>query len=93
MVYNSSEFTRSFDSVSITLTYLKDGKEVQCKTDALKFNYDKYAQVNYKLIYVGAAVTAEFAEIQVKKITIKISGKNSEVAVSDIVVLGKGGTA
>lgn len=90
IVYNSRSWYNSFKSAKITLTYLLDGKEVQCSTADLVFDFEKYAETDYAMMFVGGSVAAEFAELPVKRISVTFKSDNDEVAIPEIVVLGKG---
>ncbi|MGN1061821.1 MAG: hypothetical protein ACI4RO_01720, partial [Candidatus Scatosoma sp.] len=90
VVYNSRSWDNAFKSAKITFTCLINGKEVECSTEDLAFDFEAYAETDYSMMFVGGSVVAEFADLQVKSISVEVKSDNAEVAIPEIVVLGKG---
>ena len=90
VVYNSRNWDKAFTSAIVTFTYLLNGEEERCSTKELQFNFDRYSDQDYKIMFVGGSVAAEFAELQVKSISVVFESDRDTIAIPEIVVLGKG---
>lgn len=94
MVYNSCEFTTTFTAVdNIRIKYRQDGKEGTVDTGRIAFDYDAFSleKSYFDVVYAGASVTIQFADMDVISIEITISEpKKADVfAVSEVTVLGR----
>ena len=94
MVYNSCEFSTTFTAVdNIRIKYRQDGKEGTVDTGRIAFDYDAFSleKSYFDVVYAGASVTIQFADMDVISIEITISEpKKADVfAVSEVTVLGR----
>ena len=91
MVYNSKNFDTAFGSVArIEFDFLRpdNGETATAYIDSLGFDWNFYFDRNNQTMRPGGSATAEFDELQVKKIRITLASQ-AAVNVSEIVVLGK----
>ncbi len=89
MVYNSRRLDCMFDQVdTVTLDYRKDGEAGQLTFGPVRYNWDYYDKENGKPA-VGSAAIAEFDEIEVKKVTLTVSGQTDRIAIPEIILLGR----
>lgn len=97
MVFNSNDYDSAFRGVKkITMDCkLASGKTFTAEIDDLKFDMDNNINPeiadSFMEILPGAAAVAEFDEMLVKsiKITVEKPSDNDELAISEVVVLGK----
>ena len=92
MVYNSSDYDTSFTQIdNIRIFYKNDGKEGYIDTGKLVFNYDIFAEEDYKCIFVGSSIAIEYQDMLIKQIQITVSKSkgNGNIAIPEITVLGK----
>ena len=92
MVYNSSDYNTSFTQIdNIRIFYKNDGKEGYIDTGKLVFNYDIFAEEDYKCIFVGSSIAIEYQDMLIKQIQITVSKSkgNGNIAIPEITVLGK----
>lgn len=91
MVYNSKDYDYMFNQVdSITFEYTKNGKKGSTTIGPVEYNWDYYDFENNKPA-VGSACIAEFDELDVNSVTIKITNPENPngIAIPEIVLLGK----
>lgn len=103
MIYNSYDFYHAFEKIdSVEIEYLKAGGGSEKLTiKDLAFDSGWHVDADYEFMRPGGAAIAEFYDMPVKRISIKVSSKDlSETSASDygveealalneIVVLGK----
>ncbi len=89
-IFNSCVYEKTIGAISSVKFDSKNekGRELQYVTGKLEYDWDKYYTSEGKLI-PGGNFAIEFAPMQVKKITISISGMQDICAFADIMVLGK----
>ncbi len=91
MVYNSRDYDLMFNQIdSITFDYRKNGKTGNVTIGPVEYNWDYYDQENEKPA-VGSAMIAEFDELDVKKVSIKVSvpDEQKQLAIPEIILLGR----
>lgn len=91
MVYNSKDYNEMFNQVEkITFDYIKNGKTGTVSIGPVEYNWDYYNFEENKPA-VGSACIAEFASLDVNKVTIEIVNPDNPygIAIPEIVLLGK----
>jgi hypothetical protein len=91
LVYNSREYDYMFNQVDeITFEYRKNGETGTVAFGPVKYNWDYYNFEENKPA-IGSAIIAEFDELDVKKVTMKITCPegSSKIAIPEIILLGK----
>lgn len=95
MVYNSRDYEKAFTKIDNILIHFKgkDGREYTCDTGEIKFNFDIYSSLDFKLMFAGASSTIEFDNLLINRIDIYFSSSNggdsAPIAISEITVLGR----
>ena len=91
MVYNSREYSEMFNQVEkITFDYIKNNKTGTVSIGPIEYNWDYFDFENNKPA-IGSACIAEFASLDVNKVTIEIINPDNPegIAIPEIVLLGK----
>jgi hypothetical protein len=91
LVYNSRDYDYMFNQVDeIIFEYRKNGETGTVAIGPVKYNWD-YFNFEENKPAIGSAIIAEFDEIDVKKVTMKITCPegSSKIAIPEVVLLGK----
>ena len=93
MIYNSYDYLNTFVSVDkVEFEYMKaDGTYATATINNLPFDWDWHCEAEYEFMRPGGAAIAEFHEMPVKSITITVqsAGGAENLALGEIIVLGK----
>lgn len=90
MIYNSYFYDTAFVQIArVEIDYVNGKKTETAVIDNLKFDWDNLVKAEY--LSIGTAAIAEFYEMQINKITITVNCPQGadNVAINEIVVLGK----
>ena len=91
LVYNSSDYTKCFDKVSSIELQYKKGQNGTGTTKLTnipfdsEWGYDEYSE----FMNPGTSSIVEFDEIPVNKVTITLEGKFDDLALNEVMILGK----
>ena len=94
MVYNSCDFATTFTAVDNIRIYFKQGNGTSyVDTGKIEFDYENFSMEKqyFNIVYAGAAITIQFADMDINRIEITISQPKTadKFAVSEVAVLGR----